>query len=339
MMSASNLGTAQAPRALYSNGVARRTPNAGTVQFDLAVNPLSMVMLNFRPINSTGTLSNYASAFAAFAGGLTTIQVLYRGEMIKNFSGGDLLAYNWYRWGILPWEAMPLDTTAYQRSISVPLIFGKNAYDPSSCFPATHRGELILQITFATSGTGWATPDFSADFLELIGAVPTEYEKNITQNITYVATGDQDVDFAIGNTYRNILGFGTTAYNTATPAATLQKLKVLLGNVEQHYTAIDFETANVLSMLWGRQAPMLDHQHRTDTSGASATAQTFGAYTNEGGTLRNYAWIDFDPTKDDTYSLDTSGANRFHIRTTVGTANAARWIPTEVIEVVGGSAA
>lgn len=330
------------PMPLYSNGVTRRTLAAdAVVQHDLAVNPLSVVMLNLRPLNETSTLSNYADVLQ-IATAINSVQILFRGEAIKSFAGGiDIMAYNWFRWGIMPWEANGADTDNERRSVSIPIIMGRNAYDPQSCFPATHRGELSIQLDLDVADTGYDNFDYSIDFVELLDAKPSEYEKNVNQNITYNATGDQDVDLPIGNVFRNILAFGTTGYSGATPASTLGAMKVLLGNQEKHYTRIDFETAAVMSMLWGRQGPFVRHAHRTDASGASATATTFASATRlVGGDptgLGNYAWLDFDPTKDDTWSLDTKGQNRFHVRCTVGTANAARFIPTEVIKTPGGN--
>ena len=49
-----------AHRLLIANSVADQLIAAdGVVQFDLAVNPLSVVLINIRPLNDTGTLGNF----------------------------------------------------------------------------------------------------------------------------------------------------------------------------------------------------------------------------------------------------------------------------------------
>jgi len=330
-------------RPLHSNCVTvRQISSSGQQLYDLAVNPLSVVLLRIRPLNSTATITNYQDILNAVAATVSNVQILYRGEVIKNFSGADLLAMLWFRYGIVPWEAMPNATTGYQREIVVPIFMGKNPYDPVSCFPATHRGELSLSITFVTGVTGLGSLYFAADTIELLNANPTEYEKQVYQQYTYVSTGQNDVDFNIGNVFRNVLAYDSTGFTGASPAPTLATMQILLGNIVQHYNAINFETANVMSMLWGRQQPMFRHVHGVNAPASTQTPTNllYQGGQNTGSTydFGNYAWIDFDPTKDDMYSLDTAGTNRFHLRATVGTAALARFIPTEVIQVVAGSA-
>jgi hypothetical protein len=324
-------------RFLHSINVPRRTIGADGVQtYDLAVNPLSVILINIRPLNDTGTLANFVD-IVEMAKAMNSVQVLYRGEAIKSFAtGADLVAFNWFRWGMIPWDANPSVTDNERRHVAIPLMMGRNPYDPKSCFPATRRGELQLVIDWDIADTGYDNLDVSIDTIELFDAKPSEFEKNVSQSLTFSATGDNDIDLPIGNVFRNIMAFGTTGFTGASPAASLGRMKVLIGNKETHYTAIDFEVANMMSALWGRQGPVIDHQHRTTVDGNAGTSvTTLGRVEEIGSRFGNYAWLDFDPTKDDTYSLDTSDANRFHLRCNAGTADLVRVIPTEVVSTAG----
>jgi hypothetical protein len=108
-------------------------------------------------------------------------------------------------------------------------------------------------------------------------------------------------------------------------------MKVLLDNQEQGYAQTDWEVAHMLPALWGRQPYFGEHKHTVNAAGAGIEETTSVFDVAEDFSL--YTFLDFDPTRDDTFTLDTRGHSRFHVRGNVETADAVRAIPIEVIKV------
>lgn len=317
----------------------------GIVSFDMAVNPLSAILIAIRPLNDTGTLASFQT-YKGLCAAFNRVSVLYRGESIVSARGEDLAALNYFRHGMMPYQGQHDDTDNERRCAVLPILMGKHAYDVNSCFPASRRGELILELDCDIADTGYDGLRISVETIELLGARPKEYEKKVQITQTFGSTGDVDVDLPPGNVNRGILLFGTTPFAGATPAPTWGRVKVLLDNQEAGYAASDFEVTQMLHTLWGRQPPSYDgHMHRTTTDGNAQTAvATVSGPFNVGAGIAGavdinswlqYSWLDFDPTKDDTHSLDTRGKSRFHLRSIAETADAVRVIPVEVIKLGG----
>jgi len=311
----------------------------GLQTFDLAVNPLSMVLLALRPLNDTGTLANF-NFYRALCASLNRVSVLYRGEAIKSLRGEDLAALNFFRWGILPMQGNPDNVDNERRCVVLPICMGRYPYSPQSCFPATRRGELVLECDFDIADTGYDGLRFSVETVELLDAKPKEYEKWVQVTQTNGATGDQDMDLvATGNMIRGILLFGTTGFGGATPAPSWGRIKVLLDNQEAGYSNTDFEVAMMLSALWGRQLPAYPHAHTLNAAGAAIeeTTSTFNQGSGDDNLAADnwlqYCFLDYDPTGDDAHSLKTDGKSRLIVRANVETADAVRALPVEVIKL------
>lgn len=302
----------------------------GIFTFDLAVNPLSVVNVCLRPLNDTGTLSN-VQGYRGIAAAMNRVSILHRGESVLSMRGEDAAALGYFRHGIVPFRGQNDNVDNERLCVVVPLLLGKNAYDTESCFPASHRGELVLELDLDIADTGYDGLRLSVETVELLDAKPKEYEKKVQVTQTWVATGDQDFDLPPGNVCRGLLLFGTTPFGGASPLPSWGRIKVLLDNMEAGYAATDFEVAQMLHCLWGRQPPFDDHKHTLDATvaGITETTSTFDVGEN----YNNYAYLDFDPTRDDTFSLDTRDKSRFHIRSTAETADAVRVVPIEVIKV------
>lgn len=306
----------------------------GLYTYDLAVNPLSVLLVNLRPLNDTGTLANYPD-YGLLVQAINRLTIAFRGESIVSASGRDIAAMNYFRRGIIPMQGNTDNTNNERRCATLPVFFGKTAYDSKSCFPASHRGELSMELDLDIADTGYDTLRLSVESIELLGAKPKEFEKMVTYSQTFSATGDQDFDLAPGNRCRGVLLFGTTGFQGASPAPTWGRVRTLLDNQEVGYGATDFEVAMMLGQLWGRQPPSVDqHKHIITTSGCAQTelATLAGPY-DALNFWQNYAFLDFDPTKDDEHTLDTRNRSRFHLRANVETADAARAIPIEVIQL------
>lgn len=318
-------------RFLHTVAVQERAIAAdGVEQYDLAVNPLSVVLIAIRPLNDTGTLANFARN-KQLAQALNRVSIIHRGESIVSMRGEDAYAMALFRHGIEPFQGQLDNVDNERRCMVLPILLGRHAYHPTSCFPATRRGELVLECDYDIADTGYDGLRISVETIELLDAKPTEFEKKVQLTQTWAATGDQDFDLPPGNVNRGLLLFGTTGFAGASPAPSWGRMKVLLDNQETHYGNVDFEVGQMLHNLWGRHSPFSDHKHTLDAAAAGITETTNTFDIGEDWT--QYCWLDFDPTQDDTYSLDTARRTRFHIRANAETADAVRVVPVEVIKV------
>jgi hypothetical protein len=306
----------------------------GTQQFDLGVNPLSALMLGFRPLNDTGTLANFNRVMGLMLHGLA-IRVLYRGAAVKSISGRDLVALNYFRHGMIPFEANGDNVNNERRCLCVPLLMGRHAYDPDSCLPAAIRGELTLEVQFDIAITGSDGLTFDCEMIELPDASPSHYERTTTVARTFPATGFNDVPLAMGNKVRGLLLFGTTPFGGATPAPSWGRFETLLDNEQVGIAASDWEMMHQYHQMLGIQPPTGQrHAHIVTTDGNAQTelatlAGPHGEGLGEG--WEQYAIVDFDPTRDDAHSIDTAGHNSWLVRANAETADAVRVVQIEAV--------
>lgn len=311
----------------------------GTETFDLPVNPLSLVLIRIRPLNDTGTLANFPH-YLTLCGSLLAVRLLYRGASVVNASGKDLAALNYWRHGCIPVDAhsTAANVNNDRREVVLPVCLGRFAFDPRSCFPATKRGEFTMELNIDIAATGYDGFTYGVEAVELLGAEPKEYERKATISKTFAATGTQDFELPTGYDYRGLLLFGTTGHTGASPAPTWGQtgLKLMRENQETAIAASSWEVQRVMSQItMGRQPPVgADlHKHIITTDGNAQTelATLAGPYSQGQGGWENYAYVDLDPTRDDTFNVDTRGVSSFALRAEVGTADAARVLPVERI--------
>lgn len=301
----------------------------GVETWDLAVNPLSMILLHLKPLNDTGTLANFQNLMG-IAGAVNQVRVLYRGQSVFSMPGRDALALAYYRHGQLACDANGDDVDNERRSVVIPICLGRFPYDPSSCFPASRRGELVMEVDVDIADTGYDGLRMSCETVELLGAEPREYERKAVINQTFAATGDQNFELPIGHAVRGVLLFGTTDFDGAAPAPSWGRIQMLLDNQQVGYAGTDWEVAHMLHTLMGRLPPSADH-HNHEFEPVAGVA-TLGPPRDVGkGGWSNYAFLDLDPTRDDTFSVETKGANSFLLRPVVETADACRVVPIEQI--------
>lgn len=321
-------------KLLHSVAIQEQAVSAdGIADYDLAVNPLSVVLVALRPLNETSTLGNYAR-YLTICAALNRVSINFRGQSVFSMRGEDAAVLAMLRHNVNPPEANPDDTDDERRCIVLPILLGRFPYDPASCFPASRRGELQLEIDWDIADTGYDGMRFSVETVELLGATPKEFERKIAVNQTNAATGDNDIDLPVGNVVRGVVGWGTTDFTGATPAPSFGRMSLLLDNQQVGYAGTDVEVAMALHSLLGRQVSRHDaHTHRTDATSASTTEES-GGPLNEGAT-GNYFYLEMDPNGDDSLAIDTAGASRFVLRADVETADAVRVIPIEKISVGG----
>lgn len=312
----------------------------GVFTYDMGVNPLSVILVNLRPLNDTGTLAQWCNGFQ-IAQAINRATLYYRGQAVVSMRGEDIVALNFQRWGLLPhmYGSNDDDTNNERRCVTIPIILGRYPFSKTSCFPAAGKGELVLELDLDVADTGYDTLNLSIDTIELPNAKPKEYERRVQQTQTWAATGNNDLDLPVGNPIRGLHLWGTTSFVGASPAPSWGNITVLMDNQEVGFRALDWEVGQMLNSLWGRPGlnPTEDgHLHRVTTDGNAQTELTTLAGGGHGptaaGTYRNYLFLDFDPTGDDTFVLDTKSARRLQIRANAETADAVRCVPIEVIK-------
>ncbi|MFQ5591972.1 MAG: hypothetical protein ACE5HE_12470 [Phycisphaerae bacterium] len=299
----------------------------GDVVYDLPVNPLSVILLHVSPLNETSTIGNQA-LLEGLLSAVDSVRVSHKGTSVIDMNGVDLaaVALLWHRLSL--WQSNAVETDNDRRSLVLPVIFGRRAYDVNECFPETRKGELQLTVTWDIADTGFDGLRVSIETVELPGATPTFVQKATTLAQTLAATGQNDIDLPIGNVIRAILMFGTTGYAGATPAPTLGQLSVFKDNKQIGYSATDFEVLRGVFSLRGVAFPPDGrHIHSVNAAGAgredTETAE-IGASIDD-----NYCLLDFDPLGDDSFVLETEGSGRVHVRLDAEAANAVRAIPIE----------
>lgn len=304
---------------------------------DLPVNPLSMVLVTLRNLNNSATLTDFTNIQNLLTQ-ISKLEILFQGSAIVSGSLADLARLN----GILL-RNPPMQTAAAivdndARSVTVPILLGRKPYWPDECFPAVRRGELQLQLTSAAAQTGVDTLTVQIETVELLGATPKRYMKGTTISRTFPATGDNDIDLPIGNRMAGILLFGTTVPTGAALTASWGQTRLMVDNVEAYYAKTNWETLHGELSRYIREGVSAGSYTIEENLAAAYTqfALTDGEH-GQVGFWNNYAFMDFDPHRDDAWLLETAGRARIHLRTTADAADAVRMIPLELVEV-GGAA-
>lgn len=309
----------------------------GVVTESLGVQPLSVLLVNLRFLNDTGTLANNVNAYRA-AQAIGRLTILHKGTSIISMRGEDIVAMNFLRWNMVAKIMNGDNVNNEQKSLTIPIVMGRYPFLKSECFPAVGKGELTIEMDLDDADTGYDTLGYSIDALELPDAKPKFYERRVQQTVTWAATGNNDIDLPVGNVIRGIHLWGTTGYDGAAPAPSWGQVSVLLDNQEAGFRALDWETVAMLQALRGRQtlSHVEDgHFHTTTTDGNAQTAvETLGGGGyNRSTEYNNHAFLDFDPTDDDAFALDATKASRLQIRAAAETADAVRCITIERIAI------
>jgi len=303
------------------------------VGFDLPVNPLSVIMLRFQPTNTAPAAILTYSAIDDVITQMTGIRVLHKGEQIISGSLRDLMVLNAvYQHAFPGWAGLDNVDDAV-RSVVFPICLGKRMYDPDSCFPATSRGNLRLEIDTGADGAGFDDINWSVETVELIEANPKEYLKYVRQARDSVI-GQFDAPLPIGNPLLGILLFDTGLAGSSDEVLSWGTVKLLKDNVEQYYPLSDYETlAGMLKTQMGSAVAMIaGHQHLTsEGAGAELISDDMEQRVNQGD--RGYAYLDFDPLRDGTYEMETAGAADVKIRGNGDEATAVRYYPIERVTV------
>jgi len=306
---------------------------ASITPFDLPVNPLSFIMLRFSVTRAAPAALLTYEAIDDLITAITAVRILHRGEQIIQGSLRDLMLMNALYQGVFPGMSKLHPVGAAVDSISFPICLGRKPYDPDSCFPATSRGNLRMEMDTAAFPAAYSALSYSVETIELIEADPSEYVKYVTQARTAVV-GQFDAPLPIGNPLLGILMFDTAIATLNTDVSSWGTVKLLKDNVEQYYPLSDYVTlaAMVEMQLHDTFGLNAGHVHKFVAADA-LSSMTDSAATLISTGARGYAFLDFDPLKDGAYEMETAGAADIKIRGNGGSATAVRYHPLERVTI------
>ncbi len=306
---------------------------AGTFgPFDLPVNPLSLILVSLELTNVNPSALLLYSAIDDMLDNVTSVIVKHKGENIMQGSLRDLAVYNAVVAGQFPgWDRLT-DASGGIRRLTFPLCFGRKAYDPKECFPATTRGNLTMELTRAANPASVSDVNIVVESVELIEGDPEAFCKVTTQRVT-PATGQFDLALPIGNPLLGLLLFDTALATLTTATSSWGQTKLLKDNVEQYIALTDFQT--LAGGLNSRAQQFLEgwpgHIHQINDGSALSASDDAKAPVSTG--FRGYGLIDFDPLGDGSYMLETDGAADLKLRGVATSATEARALPIERVSV------
>ena len=305
------------------------------VTYDLPVNPLSHIILSLKAANDTGTITDYAVLTSLLAQ-IARVEVLYKGQAIVSGSFADIALLQWFLRGAQPYAGNMVKTNNDVRWVSVVLGFGRRLFDVMQCFPATRKGELQLQLTYAAAQTGIDTLILQAETVELLDGAPGSFFKSTTLTKTPTSTGWHDVDLPVGNDLLGALLFGTTVPTGTSFNASIGQIKLLLDNVEFGYSFANWECVHGEELGARPHMFMNAHTHRGNFT--TTVEGDTGVQQEDDGLVQLYSFLDFDPLGDGSYAVPTSGHSRCNLRINAEpAADAIRVIPVELIKVGGAT--
>lgn len=317
------------PRFIHSVLAQNETITANTVvSYDLPVNPLSHILLT---VKFAQDQANTQLTFANIAAMLSKVEVLYKGSAVLSMNGIDALAAGIFVGGFESWGVNALGADNELRSFTYLLPLTRFLYSPRECYPSSTRGELILQVTYASSFTQIDGASAQIETIELPDASPERYLKMTTLSVTPSATGELDIDLPIGNDISDLVLWGTTIPTGATATTTIQYIQLLLDNERKWFSQSNFETLHGMAGRL-RAAPGYWGSHTHDLADA-AYAQYMDTSPPDpvNHILSNHLHVPFDVTKDGLYILPTAGLSSLSCRISAGDTNPLRVIPCEIV--------
>lgn len=320
--------------AIYTRSiiVPEETATADSIDTkDLPVNPISFLLLTLKFLNNgTNTKATLANILAT----LDKVSVIFKGNNVISLSGEDLFAYAYLLWRQICHQVNETNLDNAVRSFTIPIPFGKRPYDPNFAFPATSRGNLIIELDWASSYSNLDGLAYEIEAVELPEATPARFLRCTTLTHTPSATGDVDLSLPIGNPLLMLILYGTTIPTGTTTTRTINSAEILVDNQQRYVTGVNFEGLHNAMGL--RAKPPIfydDHIHLENTAGTyTQNADTAGAERDD-DILAQYGLIDFDPTDDLTYALDTAGLADLKARINAGDTNELRILPVELFTV------
>jgi hypothetical protein len=315
------------------------TASADITPIDLPVNPLTHIILT---LNLTLSPAQAATAsmrtVTPFLQMISDLSIRHRGENIIQGSLQNVAFLNWLLTGYQPWGREFHGTNNVVRSMSFLLSFSRVPYWHEEAFPATMRGNLRFFMTAGALPTGYTAAQWAVESVELIEDNPTRFLKYTTLTRAVVASGRQRISLPIGNDLLGLLLFDPSDETDATMQYLFGKVKILKDNVEQYFSSSNWEA---LAAELGRRglSPLSTWGHRHEQLAADTSTGDPVFLTADLPPIQ-FGYLDFDPLKDGSFSLETAGAAALDLDmdadTNTGTVNV---VPVELVVVPGAAPA
>ena len=307
---------------------------ATVVTYDLPVNPLSHLYLTIKCARLDTAVTD-SPPFMSIPAIIDRIEVLYKGSAVYSLSGIDCMASGIHVNGFESWgvNAEDIENGEWAVTLLVPLT--RVLYSPIECFPPTTRGELILQLTYAAASAEWDDIRMQIETVELIGATPQQFIKQTTLSATPTANVPLDIPLPIGNDISEILIWQHQIQTTTSDIAAIDKMEILVDNVNHFYPESFKETIQNMSGM-KRAAPGYwgSHVHKTYVTPVVAGDPT-GIVIAMDHILACWMHLPFDVFRDGNYALKTAGASAVNLRLDITAFGAIRVIPVEVVKSAG----
>jgi len=298
---------------------------------DLPVNPLSVLYLTLFLEEPAQQVTNAWTLLSDFFAAIDNVRVRHKGQEIIQGTLADLMMVNAILHGGRP-HGTHFSGIGNNKSMTFPISFSREPYWHEEAFPATSRGNMVFSFNVLDITPGTATAlQWALEAVELVEDTPTRYLKYTTNTRAIVASGRQRVPLPLGNEILGVLLFEPTTEIAVTETFAWGKVQVLKDNVQQYYVESNFEAlrGNVGLRLKGN-ALAFGHVH----GHAAADTVTGDEQLRRNEPPHQYGWLDFDPLKDGSFSLETEGASDVEIDLNSDvSAGTVRYLPVELVPV------
>lgn len=310
------------------------TASADITPIDLPVNPLSHLILTLALTkNVLAADTGLGQLMIPIIQQITDLSIRHRGENIIQGSLQDIAVINAVLHGQLPAVGEMAQADNEIQFVSIPISFSRMPYAHDEGFPATQRGNLRFHMTAGAISSLYDAALWSLEAVELIEDDPKQFIKYTTQTRTIAATGRQKIPLPIGNEILGLLLFDPNDETDSTTTFGMTKIKLMKDNVEQYYGECS----------WRAIREAMVRRCKNWTLGWGHIHGQAAADTDTGEELQltadrpplQYGFLDFDPLKDGSYSLETAGAASLDLDIDAGVAGNAvvRCLPIELINV------
>jgi hypothetical protein len=277
---------------------------------DLPVTPISHLVITME-----GHCITDEATIAELLAFINSVAILHHGVQIINLESEDLAALNLYLFGTAGLSNNPHFGTTTYLSYSLIVPFGRTLFNPEECFPATRRGEFQIVLDTTIPAGSWQGGLISLSAVSLPEATPARHLKATLLSVAAPgATGENDVILPIGNDLLACLIGMTSMGGDADELWGVDDARVLFDNKE----------LGIVSA----KAPELAGEMMTRVAG------TVRAIPAQADIIpAKYLWMDFDPTRDGQYMIDTRAAARLKLRLNMGVNEALNIVPVELVTV------
>jgi hypothetical protein len=309
------------------------TASADIAPVDLPVNPLSHLILTLKHTKATAAqVTSLGNLMYAIIGQITELSVRHRGENIIQGRLDDLAVLNHLLHGQPPAVGEISQADNIEQFVSIPLSFSRQLYSHDEAFPATNRGQLRFHMTAGAINSLYDAAAWALEAVEIIEDEPKSFLKYTTQTRAVSATGRQRMALPIGNELLGMLLFDPSDETDSTLTYAFDKLKLMKDNVEQYFAECNWEA---LREAVERRAPGFRLAYGHIHAQAAADTET-GEEQNKVADRPplQYGFLDFDPLKDGSYSLETAGSSALDLDLNSGVSSGTvRVIPVELINI------